>query len=200
MRSISCCKQDRWPENVFDRQLCDGGSGKDPVRDAIFSVGARNESRVLSLMSALPVNAGTPTSPMRMLSRCSEHPLDIPIERPQHTDARMHQRFTIFCGHDQRLDRGLPRIKILFRPSEASRCSRRRRAESRAGAQPAAGWDHRKDGPRWQRAWIVRSAICLQGCAECSSGVLFRRFDRRSFWADCSAFLSRSRSSFNSEN
>ena len=53
-------------------------------------------------------------SPMRMLSRCSEHPLNIPIESPQHTDARMHQRSTIFCGHDQRLDRGLPRLKILF--------------------------------------------------------------------------------------
>ena len=65
-------------------------------------------------MSALPVNAGTPTSPMRMLSRCSEHPLDIPIESPQHTDARMHQKSAIFCGHDQRLDRGLPRLKILF--------------------------------------------------------------------------------------
>jgi hypothetical protein len=30
-------------------------------------------------------------------------------------------------------------------------------------------------------------------------GVLFRGFDRRAFRADCSAFLSRSRSSFNSE-
>jgi hypothetical protein len=28
------------------------------VQDVIFSVGARNDSRVLSLMSALPVNAG----------------------------------------------------------------------------------------------------------------------------------------------
>jgi hypothetical protein len=33
--------------------------GKCPVRDRIFSIDARNESRVLSLMSALPVNAGT---------------------------------------------------------------------------------------------------------------------------------------------
>jgi hypothetical protein len=57
------------------------------VRDAIYSVGARNESRVLSLMSALPVNAGTPASPMRMLPRCSD-PLNVPIERSQHADAR----------------------------------------------------------------------------------------------------------------
>ena len=28
------------------------------MQDVIFSVGARNDSRVLSLMSALPVNAG----------------------------------------------------------------------------------------------------------------------------------------------
>ena len=68
--------------------LCDVGSGKDPVRDAIYSVDARNESRVLSLMSALPVNAGTPASPMRMLSRRSEHSLNVPIERSQHADAR----------------------------------------------------------------------------------------------------------------
>jgi hypothetical protein len=61
------------------------------VRDAIFSVGARNESRVLSLMSALPVNAGTPASPMRMLSRCSEHPLDVPIDGPHRADARVRR-------------------------------------------------------------------------------------------------------------
>jgi hypothetical protein len=39
----------------------------------------------------------------------------------------------------------------------------------------------------------------LQGCAERSIGVLFRCLDCRTFWADCSAFLSRPRSSFNSE-
>jgi len=37
------------------------------VRDAIYSVGARNESRVLSLMSALPVNGGTPASKSAMM-------------------------------------------------------------------------------------------------------------------------------------
>jgi hypothetical protein len=66
---------------------------------------------------------------------------------------------------------------------------------------PVAGQDHRSGEPSWQRrrAWIVRSAICFQGRAECSSSVLFRRFDCRSFRADCCAFLSRSRSSFNSD-
>ena len=44
----------------------------------------------------------------------------------------------------------------------------------------------------------------LQLCDQLSvirdmQGVLFRGFDRRAFRADCSAFLSRSRSSFNSE-
>jgi hypothetical protein len=63
MRSISCCKQDRRPENVLTDGFATLGPGKDPVRDAIFSVGARNESRVLSLMSALPVNAGAPGVP-----------------------------------------------------------------------------------------------------------------------------------------
>jgi hypothetical protein len=51
---------------------------------------------------------------MRVFARLIKHPLDIPIERPQHVDARMHQRPTIFRGHDQRLDRCLPRFKILF--------------------------------------------------------------------------------------
>ena len=114
MRSISCCKQDRRPENVFDRQLCDGGSGKDPVRDAIYSVGARNESRVLSLMSALPVNAGTPAPPMRMLSRRSEHPLNVPIDSPHHVDARVHEVVAAFSGADQATDRCLPFLDILL--------------------------------------------------------------------------------------
>ena len=55
--------------------------------DAIYSVGARNESRVLSLMSALPVNAGTPASKSAMMqlrganvgaamiAHCAEHPV-----------------------------------------------------------------------------------------------------------------------------
>jgi hypothetical protein len=32
---------------------------------------------------------------MRMLSRCSEHPLNVPIERPQHADARHHGRAVV---------------------------------------------------------------------------------------------------------
>ncbi len=84
------------------------------MRDAIFSVGARNESRVLSLMSALPVNAGTPASPMRMLSRCSKHPLDVPIDSPHHADARVHEQVAAFGGADQATDRCLPFLDILL--------------------------------------------------------------------------------------
>jgi hypothetical protein len=87
MRPIPCFKQDRRPENVLTDRFATVGRRKYPVRDAIFSVGARNESRVLSLMWALPVNAGTPA---RMLSRCSEHPLNVPIDSPHHADARVH--------------------------------------------------------------------------------------------------------------
>ena len=83
------------------------------MRDAIFSVGARNESRVLSLMSALPVNAGTPASPMRMLSRCSEHPLDVPIDGRHHADARVHYEVAAFGGADRATDRCLPFLDIL---------------------------------------------------------------------------------------
>ena len=90
------------------------GRRKYPVRDAIFSVGARNESRVLSLMSALPVNAGTPASPMRMLSRCSEHPFNVPIDSSHHVDARLHWHVAAFGGADQATDRCLPFLDILL--------------------------------------------------------------------------------------
>src|ERR1700704_3795031 len=59
MRPIPCFKTRPSAGKCFDRRLSDGGSGKYPVRDVIFSVGARNDSRVLSLMSALPVNGGS---------------------------------------------------------------------------------------------------------------------------------------------
>jgi hypothetical protein len=57
---------------------------------------------------------------------------------------------------------------------------------SKVRAQPTAGLDR-------------AISYHVQGCAERSIGVLFRCFDCRTFWADCSAFLCRSRSSFNSE-
>jgi len=53
MRPIPCFKQDRRPENALTDGFATVGQGKYPVRDAIFSVGARNESRVLSLMFAV---------------------------------------------------------------------------------------------------------------------------------------------------
>ena len=60
---------------------------------------------------------------------------------------------------------------------------------------------------RWQDRIIEEASPSgnrLQLCDQLSvirdmQGVLFRGFDRRAFRADCSAFLSRSRSSFNSE-
>ena len=166
------------------------------MRDAIFSVGARNESRVLSLMSAPPVNAGTPASPMRMLSRCSEHPLNVPIDSPHHADARAMSRPSaapisqpIAICHSSISCSAIGRLVMRSPASRRVTCSR----------PPGGRIRSSRGGPRWQRAWIVRSAICLQGCAACSIGVLFRRFDCRTLRADCCASLSRSRSSFNSE-
>ena len=89
MRPIPCFKQNRRPENVLTDGFATVGRRKYPVRDATFSIGARNESRVLSLMSALPVNAGTRAPSMRMLSRCSEHSLNVPVDSPHHVDARI---------------------------------------------------------------------------------------------------------------
>jgi hypothetical protein len=119
MRPIPCFKQNRRPENVLTDGFATAGRGKYPVRDAIFSVGAGNESRVLSLMSALPVNAGTPASPRRMLSRCSKHPLDVPIDSPHHADARVHEQVAAFGGADQATDRCLPFLDILLSLGQA---------------------------------------------------------------------------------
>ena len=166
------------------------------MRDAIFSVGARNESRVLSLMSAPPVNAGTPASPMRMLSRCSEHPLNVPIDSPHHADARAMSRSSaapisqpIAICHSSISCSAIGRLVMWSPASRRVTCSR----------PPGGRIRSSRGGPWWQRARIVRSAICLQGCAASSIGVLFRRFDCRTLRADCCASLSRSRSSFNSE-
>jgi hypothetical protein len=52
-------------------------------------------------------------SPMCVFTRLIEHPFDIPIESPQHIDVRA-LKVRDLLGHDQRLDRGLPRFKILF--------------------------------------------------------------------------------------
>jgi hypothetical protein len=49
-----------------------------------------------------------------MLSRCREHPLNVPIERWQHTDVRVHQEVAAFSGADQATDCRLPFLEILF--------------------------------------------------------------------------------------
>ena len=152
MRPIPCFKRDRRPENVLTDGFATAGRGKYPVRDAIFSVGARNESRVLSLMSALPVNAGTPASPMRMLSRCSKHPLDVPIDSPHHADARVHEQVAAFGGADQATDRCLPFLDILLSLRQAcdvvagiaqthQLAPGSRIGSSKGWAQAAAGFD-----------------------------------------------------------
>jgi len=53
-------------------------------------------------------------SPVLSLSGRVEHPLDMPIERPQHSDARVHQRPAIFRRHDQRFGGRLPFVEVLF--------------------------------------------------------------------------------------
>jgi hypothetical protein len=91
----------------------------------------RNETRSLSLTSALCVNSGTartkrppegglsaalqlPTTPMRVFARRIEHSLDIPVQRPHDADPRKHRRAAECHHQDQRLHGGLPL------PSEAS--------------------------------------------------------------------------------
>ena len=48
------------------------------------------------------------------LARGIKHALDVPIECPQHADARMHQKVAAFGGANQAAVRGLPFRKILL--------------------------------------------------------------------------------------
>jgi len=58
------------------------------VRDAIFSVRcSQRESRV-KLMSALPVNARHSGVPNAYAFAVQRTPLDVPIDKPHHADAR----------------------------------------------------------------------------------------------------------------
>jgi hypothetical protein len=43
-----------------------------------------------------------------------EHPFDIPVQRPENTHPRMHQRPTAFSSHDQRLGCCLPFAGVLL--------------------------------------------------------------------------------------
>jgi hypothetical protein len=56
---------------------------------------------------------------MRMLSRCSKAPLDVPIDGPHHADARVHEQVAAFGGADQATDRCLPFLDILLSPRQA---------------------------------------------------------------------------------
>jgi hypothetical protein len=89
----------------------------------------------------------------------------------------------------------LPFLEILLGLRQFHDVGRRHRAEAAARAHPPAGQDHRRGELKRQQASIVRQLSVIRDM----QGVLFRGFDRRAFRADCSAFLSRSRSSFNSE-
>jgi hypothetical protein len=51
---------------------------------------------------------------MCVFARRTEQALDVAIERPQHTDARMYQEVATFSGADQATDRGLPLIEALL--------------------------------------------------------------------------------------
>jgi hypothetical protein len=53
-------------------------------------------------------------SPTRVFAVGIEHTLDVAVQRPQHTDPRMHQRPAILRSHDQRLDGGLPLRAFVF--------------------------------------------------------------------------------------
>jgi hypothetical protein len=43
-----------------------------------------------------------------------EYPLDVAVQRPQYSDARMHQKVAVLCGANQATDRGLPFVELLL--------------------------------------------------------------------------------------
>ena len=43
-----------------------------------------------------------------------EHALDVPVQRAQHSDPRVHQEVPAFRGTDQAVNRGLPFPGLLF--------------------------------------------------------------------------------------
>ena len=51
---------------------------------------------------------------MRVFALRIKHPLDVPIERPQHADARHHGGPVVLDDQEQGFDRGLPILEILF--------------------------------------------------------------------------------------
>ena len=55
-----------------------------------------------------------PPSRMRVLPVGVEHAIDVPVQRPQHPDPRVHQRPATVRHHDQRLDGGLsfPKVQL----------------------------------------------------------------------------------------
>ena len=52
---------------------------------------------------------------MCLFARAIEHALNVPIQRLHDADARKHRWPVKFCDQQQRFDRGLPFIGIVFR-------------------------------------------------------------------------------------
>jgi hypothetical protein len=51
---------------------------------------------------------------MRVFPVRVECPFEVPVDRPQHADPRMHQRSATLGRHDQRLGRSLPFGGVLL--------------------------------------------------------------------------------------
>jgi hypothetical protein len=67
---------------------------------------ARNNHRMIGLGFG---DCGLPSPIPRQLPA-----FDVPIERPHHADARMHQEIAAFCSADQTRDSSLPFLKVLL--------------------------------------------------------------------------------------
>jgi hypothetical protein len=136
--------------------------------------------------------------PLCISLRSVKRSFDVAVQSAQHPDARVHHEVPAFSSTDQATGRGLPFLKILLGLrqhhdevggiAQSQQLAPIQRDRIIEGARPGGGGLQLGD-----------QLSAIRDVQKRSTGVLFRCFDCRTFWADCSAFLSRSRSSFNSE-
>ena len=67
------------------------------------------------LRASLSIAHRLPLSPMMLFAIGIEHAFDVPVKRPHDADARHHRRAAVAFGdQDQRFDRRLPLLELLF--------------------------------------------------------------------------------------
>jgi hypothetical protein len=120
-----------------------------------------------------------------------EYPLDLSVQCPQHASARHHGRAVEFDDQEQGFYRGLPRIKILLGLRQAG--------DVVAGIAQSQDRIIEGTSPRGNGLQLCDQLSAFRNVLNVQFTFSSAGPGCRDLWADCSAFLSCSRSSFNSE-